>query len=377
MADDKTLRAYLRLHLASGVGPVLFKRLIEAFGHVEGVVAAGPGQWKRVEGVGAKTAAAMAAVTDEDVDDEIAEAKNHDVQILHYDHPLYPQGLKNLYDYPPVLYVRGQLQECDAIGFGIVGSRQCTQYGLEQADRFSQMLARAGFTLVSGGARGIDAAAHRGALAAGGRTIAVMGCGLCQSYPPENRELFEQIVAGGHGALVSELPMKTAVLAGNFPTRNRIISGLSLGVLVVEAARRSGSLITARVAAEQGRQVFALPGRVDSISSQGTNELIRGGVILAQNLQDILEHMGEVAAKVAPEQQAPPEPLLTAALNEVEKGLAALLSDGPLGVDELARRSGLESGKVMSAMTMLMLKGLVAQRAGNIFERRKGAGQLF
>ncbi len=376
MGDDNKLRAYLRLHLAAGVGPVLFKRLVEAFEGVEGVAAAGPGQWRRVEGVGEKTAAAMAAVTDKDIDEEIAEAAKRGVEILHYEDARYPGGLKNLYDYPPVLYGRGRIEECDAIGFGIVGSRQCTQYGLEQADRFAQNLARAGFTVMSGGARGIDAAAHRGALAAGGRTIAVMGCGLCQHYPPENSDLFEQI-ADGHGALVSELPMRTAVLSGNFPTRNRIISGLSLGVLVVEAARRSGSLITARVAAEQGRQVFALPGRVDSIASQGTNELIRNGTILAQCLPDILEHLGEVGSKITPADEPAPAPLLSAAMNEVEKTLAGLLVDGPLSVDDLARRSGIESGKVMSTMTMLMLKGLVTQRAGNTFERKKAAGKLF
>ena len=263
------------------------------------------------------------------------------------------------------------MEPADALAVAIVGSRRCTHYGLEQAQRFGGLLGRAGFTVISGGARGIDAAAHHGALEAGGRTIAVMGCGLCEIYPPENRKLFDDILASGRGAILSELPMRTAVLAGNFPTRNRIISGLSLGVLVVEAARRSGSLITAREAGEQGRSVFAVPGRVDSATSQGANELIRGGAALVQDLDDILHELGQVGEKMAVAEDAAAPALLPANLSDAERTLAAALEEGPLNLDELLRRTRIPTGQAASAMTMLLLKGLVVQSAGNVFERKR------
>ena len=375
MIETNRLRAYLRLHLADGVGAVLFQRMVKAFGDIEEVFKASSGQWMGVEGVGPKIAQAIAAVTSEQVDEELAEAQKHGVEILPLEDEAYPAALKNIYDPPPVLYVRGRLAATDALAMALVGARHCTHYGLEQAERFGQLLGRAGFTVVSGGARGIDAAAHRGALVAGGRTVAVMGCGLSRTYPPENDKLFEQIVADGRGALVSELPMKTAVLGGNFPTRNRIISGLALGVLVVEAARRSGSLITARESAEQGRVVFAVPGRVDSPLSQGANELIRNGCILVQNLEDILEHLGEVGAKLAPE-ELPIEQVIPKGMNETEGALFAALKDGPLSLDELVRATGVGSGPAASAMTMLVLKGAVAQQPGSIFVRRKSSRGL-
>jgi DNA processing protein len=197
-----------------------------------------------------------------------------------------------------------------------------------------------------------------------------MGCGLSTIYPPENQDLFETIVADGSGALLSELPMRTAVLAGNFPTRNRIISGLSLGVLVVEAARRSGSLITAREASEQGRAVFALPGRVDSPLSQGTNEFIRSGVTLVQNLDDILSDLGTVGEKLG-EEHPQPSSGLASGLDETERTLLSALSDGPVSLDDLVRRSDLPSAKVTATLTMLVLKGHVAQQPGSVFARKR------
>jgi len=370
MDDTKTLRAYLHLHLAEGVGALLFGRLIEAFGDPESALAAGLEGWKTVEGIGDKTAAAIAAVTDEQVDEELAEAEKHGVEIICRTEAGFPAALKTIYDCPPVLYVRGRLVESDAVALGIVGSRRCTHYGLEQAERFGQLLGQAGFTVVSGGARGIDTAAHRGALAAEGRTIAVMGCGLSQTYPRENERLFERIVSQDRGAIVSELPMRVSVLGGNFPTRNRIISGLSLGVLIVEAARRSGSLITAREAAEQGREVFALPGRVDSPLSHGANELIRSGVTLVQNLDDILEQLGPVGEKMKVQEPAEAG-YLPAGLDDMEKRLLTAVSEGPMGLDELVRRLSVDSGKVASVMTMLVLKGAVQQQPGNVFVRRR------
>ncbi len=370
MDDQKRLRAYLRLTLADGVGAVLFARLVEAFGDVEAAAGATQQQWRKVDGVGAKTSAAIAAVTDEQIDSELAEAQRCGAAIVTLTDESYPPGLKAIYDPPPLLYVRGELAEADAVAMGVVGSRRCTYYGLEQAERFGQLLGRAGFVVVSGGAHGIDTAAHRGALAAGGRTIAVMGCGLCATYPPDNVKLFDQIVSDGRGAIISELPMRTDVKGANFPKRNRIISGLSLGVLIVEAARRSGSLITARVAGEQGREVFAVPGRVDSPLSTGANELIRSGAILVQNLDDILEHLGEVGARMTPVEEDSASIALPDNLTEMEAKLLSALGGGELGLDELTRSSGATGGQAAAAMTMLVLKGLVVQRPGNVFQRK-------
>lgn len=369
--NTERLKAYLKLHLAEGVGAVLFGRLAEQFGSVSAAVAAGPGGWRKVKGVGDKTVTAISAVADGQIDDELALATQHDVEILCLEDDSYPVALKNIHNPPPVLYVRGQLRQTDAVALGLVGSRRCTHYGQEQAQRFAELLGRAGFTVVSGGARGIDTAAHRGSLVAGGRTIAVMGCGLCETYPSENADLFSRIVSDGAGAVVSELPMRTAVLSGNFPTRNRIISGLSLGVLVVEAARRSGSLITAREAAEEGRVVFAVPGRVDSPMSRGSNELIRDGVILVQNLDDILEHLDRIGGEMAVAEDSRPAP---SGLTPDEQKLYNALAEKSLALDELVRLTGLDSGKATSTMTMLTLKGAVVQKPGNIFARRSAGG---
>ncbi len=369
MMEEKRLRAYLRILLAEGVGTILFRRLVEVFGDVEGVCRAGKTQWKRVKGIGDKTTAALGAVTDELIDEELALLETHGVSVLCIEDDDYPKGLKAIHDPPPILYVRGNLEPTDAVALGVVGSRRCTHYGLEQGERFAQLLGRAGFTVVSGGARGIDTAAHRGSLLVGGRTIAVMGCGLSQTYPRENEKLFERIVDEQRGAIISELPMRTAVLSGNFPTRNRIISGLSLGVLVVEAALHSGALLTADTASEQGREVFVLPGRVDSPVSQGTHELIRSGATLVTDLDQILDELGEVGAKMSPEQTSIEETLLPA-LSDVERKLLLQLTEHPLNLDELVRQTGIETAKVASAMTMLVLKGAVVQQPGNVFARK-------
>jgi DNA processing protein len=361
-----TTRAYLRFHLAEGIGSVLMGRLMDAFGDAVAAAEAGPAAWKRVEGIGPKLIANLQAVTEETIDAELAEAQARGARVMTELDEDYPQPLRHVEGRPRVLYVRGRIEPADAVSVGVVGARRCTHYGIEQARRFGELLGRAGFTVVSGGARGIDTSAHRGVLAACGRTLAVMGCGLSTVYPPENAELFEHILDQDRGALISELPMKTAVLAGNFPTRNRIISGLSLGVLVVEAARRSGALITAREALEQGREVFAVPGRVDSPMSQGTNAMIRAGSAdLVQNLDDILERLGEVGRAMSPEQ--PSAPAAGIALDDVEQRLVDALVGGELGLDELVRRSGLPSPQVVASMTVLVLKGAVVQRPGNVF----------
>jgi DNA processing protein len=368
--QDK-VRATLRFTLADGIGPRLFGAMVEAFGDVVSAAGAGPTAWKRIEGVGPKKLTALNAVTNEAVEEELAEADRMGTTLLMRDDPAYPAGLKSIDDAPPLLYVRGRLDEADAVALGVVGSRRCTHYGAEQAERFGGLLGRAGLTVVSGGARGIDTAAHRGTLSAGGRTLAVMGCGLTETYPPENRELFERIVADDRGALLSELPMRRGVESRNFPSRNRIISGLSLGVLVVEAALPSGALITARTATEQGRDVFAVPGRVDSPLSAGTHQLLRDGAHLAADLDDILGPLGDVGRALSPHEtksDAPPPPT---GLDATETKLVELLGDEELSLDDLLARSNLPTGQAASTMTMLVLKGVVQQRPGNVFARKK------
>jgi len=369
MVDEEVLHAFLKLRLAHGIGAVTYRRLADAFGDIRAIVESTP-RWTQVDGIGPKARKAIEDVSPDQVREEVEIAAKLGVKIICAQDDEYPSGLKTIYDHPPVLYVRGELGPADAVALGVVGARRCTHYGLEQAQRFGNLLAGAGFTIVSGGARGIDTFAHRGAMAAQGRTLVVMGCGLAHVYPKENRKLFDQIVESRRGALISELPMRTAVLAGNFPTRNRIISGLSLGLVVIEAARRSGSLITARVAAEQGRCVMAVPGRVDNATSQGTNELIRNGAILVQNLDDVLEELGEVGRKLTPEEDS--AGLFAHMLDGDEKVIAECMSEGSLPLDQLVDRTGLSTQKVLGALTMLTIKGVVGQEAGNIFRLKRG-----
>ncbi|MBN1943041.1 MAG: DNA-processing protein DprA [Phycisphaerae bacterium] len=369
MTVREQVRPYLRLTLAENVGPKTFRSLVDAFGGAEEAADASMGAWQRVEGVGPKKALALQAVTDGMIEEELAEADRLGVRIFRLEDDEYPAALKKIPDPPPLLYVRGRLEPADAVALGVVGSRRCTHYGLEQAERFGGLLGRAGLTVVSGGARGIDTAAHNGALRAGGRTVAVMGCGLSTNYPPENAALFERIIAEDRGALISELPMKTAVLSGNFPTRNRIISGLSLGVLVIEAALPSGALITAREAAEQGREVFAVPGRVDSPMSAGTHQLLRDGAHLVADLDDVLGPLGDAGRAIHP--PAPDAEAIPSGLDDLETALLAVLSEGPCNLDDLTRRTGTPIGQAAAAMTMLVLKGYVRQQPGNIFARKK------
>ena len=287
------------LTLTSGLGPVLTRRAIEAMGSASAVTNASAHELAKVEGFGGKRAEQVkreieSLLRDNALQREHEHMAAQGVTLIAFEDANYPRLLRLIYDPPPLLYVRGELQAQDALGLAIVGSRQCSGYGREQADRFAAMAAQAGLAIVSGGAMGVDAAAHRAALRIGGRTIAVLGSGLAEPYPNDNRELFDQIAAG-RGAVISELPMRTPPMAQNFPRRNRIVSGLSLGVLVIEASLRSGALITARVAAEEHhREVMAVPGRVDSATSAGCHKIIREGwATLVTSAADVLDALGE------------------------------------------------------------------------------------
>ncbi len=257
--DLEYLAAALRLSLTPGVGPRLRKALLGHFETPEAVLAAAPSELRRVPGIGAKLSQAIARANETvDVHAELDLCRQHGIELLVDVHAPYPRPLREIDDPPGLLFMKGSLLPQDEMAVAIVGSRHATQYGLAQAERLAGSLARAGLTIVSGLARGIDAAAHRGALAAGGRTIAVLGSGVLNIYPPEHQGLAEQVAA--RGAVLSESAPRAEPLAGVFPQRNRIISGMSLGVIVVEAALASGALITARHAMEQNREVFAVPG---------------------------------------------------------------------------------------------------------------------
>jgi DNA processing protein len=274
----------------------------------------------------------------------------------------FPRLLRELPDPPGLLFVRGELLPRDAVAIAIVGSRHATHYGLRQAEKLSGSLARSGFTIVSGLARGIDAAAHRGALAAGGRTIAVLASGVLNIYPPEHQGLATEIVASG--AIISEAPPHAVPKGGTFPQRNRIISGLSLGVIVVEAATRSGALITARHAGEQGREVFAVPGPIDSRMSRGCHRLIRDGATLIESADDVLEQLGPLAAPTpAADGQVvrhPGEMLL----NDTQKQVLAAVRTSPTSIDEIVTATAMPAHQVLAAVSMLELRHLVKRLSG-------------
>lgn len=421
--------ALLRLTLTPNLGPVRLRRCVETLGSIDAVLNASPEALVRVRGLGREKAAQIAAAlpaSEALARDELALANQLGVRLIGFTDPDYPPLLAQLADAPPLLYIRGMFDAAglDRYPLAVVGSRACSHYGLEQSDRFAASLAQSGITIVSGGARGIDTAAHKAALRVGGRTIVVLGCGLAECYPPDNRELFDQIVAPrsgsspggstGSGAIISELPLRTAPRAENFPARNRIISGLSLGTLVIEAARRSGALITARVAAEDhGREVFALPSRVDSESGLGTLDLLKsGGAALVTHPDDILQqlegparhhfagtHEARYAAaprhddrehprddqpaapsteddiELATTHETPPEPtplfaprpapatsLRNASLTEPQQRILAALNE-PRSMDELARATDLGPAALRAEITMLEIKRRV-QRQG-------------
>ncbi len=349
-------RYWVGFNKVSGVGPVKVRRLLDYFGDLgaawgasaSALAAAGLDR-RAVESVLATRAAT-------DLDAELARLDRLGIQVLTWDSPDYPALLREVHDAPPVLYVLGQLLPRDAWALAVVGTRRVTAYGREVTSRLAGELGRCGVTVVSGLARGVDSVAHRAALEAGGRTIAVLGSGLDVIYPAENRKLAQQIAA--QGALVSDYPLGTRPEASNFPARNRIISGLALGTLITEAGIGSGALITADFALEQGREVFAVPGSILSRSAGGTNSLIQQGAKLVTGVQDILEELN--LTMIAEQQEA--REILPA--NPTEASLLGVLSAEPLHIDEIARGTNLPVADVSAALTMMELKGMVRHAGG-------------
>lgn len=358
---EKDLYYKLALSLTPGVGSIIYKRLVESFGTAELVFRASLHELQRIEGVGPKIAEDIKKFTwRSTVENELRLAEKLGVRIISWDNPEYPINLRTIYDPPPILYILGKLSSQDQKAIAVVGSRNPTTYGKATAERIARGLSRAGITVISGLARGIDSCAHRGALSAGGRTIGVLGCGLNVIYPPENKELYQQVAA--HGAVISEFPFGTPPDKDHFPIRNRVISGLALGVAVVEATLRSGSLITARFGLEQGREVFAVPGNVDSPRSEGTNSLIKEGAKLVLRAEDIIEEILPLTKNSIPPEK-PPEPDLT----PEEKKVYSVLASQPLHIDQVSRQTGLASSKALALLLSLELTGLVKQLPGMNF----------
>ena len=353
----------LRLHLVNGVGPRTWVQLMERFGTPDKVLTATAGQLQEVPGIGPKLAAAIvAARLSPAAERELARCRELNVQLLSQGCAGYPEWLTEIPDPPPVLYAKGDFAARDKLAVAIVGSRRCTLYGQQQAERLASQLSRAGVTIVSGLARGIDGVAHRAALQAGGRTIAVLATGVVEIYPPEHEDLAREIAS--HGVVVSESPTGQAPTPGMFPQRNRIISGLSLGVIVVEAARNSGALHTARHAMEQNREVFAVPGRIDSLASEGCHDLIRDGATLVRNIDDILPALGPLSApaKISQtEEVRTPRELL---LNDQEKLILNTVTAEPQHIDEIVRAVDQEPSRVLQTLTILEMKRLIRRLPG-------------
>ncbi len=305
---------------------------------------------------------------------EYAFLKKNDACFISLKDPFYPKKLLEIIDFPIILYVKGNCEKFKSLNLAIVGSRQASLYGTTMAAKFAEQLSELGLTIVSGMARGIDTYAHQGALKAGGSTIAVLGCGLNYIYPPENKELMEKITK--QGAVISEFPMDVAPIAHNFPRRNRIISGLSLGVLVIEAALKSGALITADCALEQGREVFALPGKVDNLQSEGVHNLIKQGAKLVTRVEDILEELKNpmeefLGGATIPRMESVELSVPETNLPEHEQLIYSYLNDRPIHMDELKERCGLVISSLGSLLFKLELKKLIKQLPGKMFVRSK------
>ncbi len=360
---------WLRLSLVAGVGPRILQALLARFASPTAILDAGPSELREVPGVGTKISRAITAAREEiDIHAELALCRQHEIQILTPRHATYPRLLKEIADPPVTLFVQGQLKPADAVAIAIVGSRHATRYGVDQAARLAGGLARAGVTVISGLARGIDVAAGQAALQAGGRHLAVLGGGLLQLYPPEHQEIAEQI--RHQGAVLSEMPPRFVPTSNSFPQRNRIISGLALGTVVVEAAQRSGALITARHAMEQGREVMAVPGRIDSRASQGCHALIRDGAKLVQSVDDILEELGPLVEPSASDQGVVIRHPAELKLNETEQAVLQAIDSDPTSIDAVARATQLPVQRVLATLSVLEMKRLLVRVSGNQVARR-------
>jgi len=348
--------------MVPGIGSVRFMNLVRYFGSAENVYESSKEELLKSGAVGEKLAQAIIdSKKSVNLSDYLKTLKENDVKVHTILESEYPANLKQIHDPPPVLYVKGELASQDQCTIGNVGSRKATDYGIRTSERLAERLAALGVTIASGLAIGIDSAAHRGAVRSGGRTIAVLGCGLKHVYPKSNTWLARDILK--NGAIISEYPFHEEARPEYFPARNRLISGISLGVIVVEAGEKSGSLITADFALEQGREVFAVPGNITSPNSRGTNELIKNGAKLVSRIEDILE---ELNLQIIYEEKADTDSSTDKEIGLDEKKVLDSLRHAGGDIDLLVLRTGMTAAKVLTAITLLEMKGLI-QQSGSFY----------
>jgi DNA processing protein len=357
--------ACIALNMLPTVGPVRLRKLLEVFKEPQQVLAAQRNDLRKVEGIGSEVADQISNwESTVDLDAELGRIREFGVTVITQESSSYPKPLREIHAPPIVLYIWGELKERDHHAIGIIGARRTTHYGMESAKKLAYQLAYAGLTVVSGLARGIDTAAHQGALAAKGRTIAVIGSGLANLYPPENAALAEK-VRTGNGAIVTEFSMEIEPDRQTFPMRNRIISGWSHGVLVVEAGLNSGALITASQALEQGRSVYAVPGHINAPSAMGSNRLIQQGAKLVMDASDILDDLQILLPGTKPSTEAAARPLPP--LSDEERRIYDAIGATETSIDDITDKAKLPSSAVSSTLLQLELKRLVKQLPGKYF----------
>lgn len=388
MDETRIMKSWLALKRVEGLGNIGIRNLLDAFSSPEEIFQASQDRLNAVPGVGKTISDRIRSFSAwAEIEKEWDQLRRLNIAVVTCRAPLFPPLLQNIYDAPVLLYVKGILNPRE-ITLAMVGSRQASPYGKFTTEKLARELSLRGITIVSGMARGIDASAHRGALAAGGRTVAVLGSGLDMIYPPEHKDLYQAIA--DNGAVISEYPPGTPPNAPNFPARNRIISGMSLGVVVVEASDKSGSLITARIALEQGREVIAVPGSIDAPGSRGTHRLIKEGAALAENSEDILSLILPQAANyLVDDQQRSMKSVSSSQVAAVRKqneekpapqnlsGNEAILYDtmgeAPIHIDAIIQASRLKPAEVIQILLSLELNGIIHQMPGKMYLRKEGA----
>ncbi len=368
MEDEaKYFKSYLALSLVSGVGPVTFKRLLAELGTPDAVLGASETRLQEIHGIGPKMARAIAKFDVGDkVDKELEKADKISADIVILDDARYPALLREIYTPPLVLYVKGDIDAMPDLNVAVVGTRLVSEYGKKATRYLVKGLAEAGCGIVSGLARGIDTEAHKTTIKAGGPTYAVLGCGVDVVYPPESRKLFAQVAESG--ALISEFPIDTRPDGKNFPRRNRIISGLSQGTIVVEAPKQSGATITAAHALEQNRAVFAVPANIFSEGAKGTNSLIARGAYVASNPNDVLEVLAPERIETEGTKKKP-KPPPNIELDEREKAVLDMIGEDRPHIDEIGQALNIDAAELAQLMTIMEIKGVVIRYPGKLFER--------